>query len=213
MTSKRRYIKRKARGELLKFIKRYTIMAIVIAFIVSFALIVEDNIDLKRTVASLNNLQGEYRNLTSDDTDNYIVDYKYWVEKYRNLRDEYLEQLQYLGEENLNYEIYTVTGYSKNDKSQGTTSITSIGVNLDAQYMEYIDIVAVDPDIIEYGSYVFIKADWQGNGHICEKMFIAGDCGGDIKGQRIDVYFDTKDEANSFGLQGCPVKVIAKEGK
>ena len=27
----------------------------------------------------------------------------------------------------------------------------------------------------------------------------------------IDVFFDTKTEANKFGIQGCPVKVIANE--
>jgi len=211
---KRKYVKRKDKIGIIKAVKQYFVMAIVISFIVAFALIVKENIDLKKNAIALNNLREEYRELINEDSSGYITDYKYWVERYEDLRSKYLEQLQYLSEEDLDYEIYTITGYSANDiEGQGTTSTTSIGFKLNAQYMDYINIVAVDPDIIPYGSYVFIKADWNRDGYICEKMFIAGDCGGDIKGQRIDVYFSSKTEAEKFGIQGCPVKVMLPEEK
>ena len=45
----------------------------------------------------------------------------------------------------------------------------------------------------------------------CALMFIAGDCGGAINGQHIDIYFKTKTEAERFGVKGCPVKVIINE--
>ncbi len=55
--------------------------------------------------------------------------------------------------------------------------------------------IAVDPSVIPYGSKVKI------NGHI----YIAQDCGGAIKGNRIDVYFDDHQEALNFGVQMAEV--------
>ena len=55
--------------------------------------------------------------------------------------------------------------------------------------------IAVDPDVIAYGTTVLI------NGH----EYIAEDCGGAIKGNRIDVYFDSHEDACEFGLQEVEV--------
>lgn len=51
--------------------------------------------------------------------------------------------------------------------------------------------VAVDPDVIPYGSYVFINGD----------TYIAEDTGGAIKGNRIDIFFDTHEETVIFGVR------------
>ena len=61
--------------------------------------------------------------------------------------------------------------------------------------------VAVDPNVIPYGSEVII------NNH----TYIAEDCGGAIKGNRIDILFDTHQEALAFGVQYAEVSYIAKE--
>lgn len=50
--------------------------------------------------------------------------------------------------------------------------------------------IAVDPDVIPYGTEVII------NGH----TYIAQDCGGAIQGNRIDIYCDSHDEALKNGL-------------
>ena len=55
--------------------------------------------------------------------------------------------------------------------------------------------IAVDPRIIPYGSKVII------NGH----TYTAEDCGGAIKGSRIDVFFATHNEALVFGMQYADV--------
>lgn len=55
--------------------------------------------------------------------------------------------------------------------------------------------IAVDPNVIAYGTTVLI------NGH----EYIAEDCGGAIKGNRIDVYFDSHEDACEFGLQEVEV--------
>ena len=56
--------------------------------------------------------------------------------------------------------------------------------------------VAVDPTVIPYGSEVTI------NGH----TYIAEDCGGAVKGNRVDVLFATHEEALNFGIQYAEVK-------
>lgn len=50
--------------------------------------------------------------------------------------------------------------------------------------------IAVDPDVIPYGTEVII------NGH----TYTAQDCGGAIKGNRIDIYCDSHEEALKNGL-------------
>ena len=57
--------------------------------------------------------------------------------------------------------------------------------------------IAVDPRVIPYGSEVVI------NGH----TYIAEDCGGNIKGNRVDICFPTHREALSFGVQYADVLV------
>lgn len=60
--------------------------------------------------------------------------------------------------------------------------------------------IAVDPTVIPYGSEVVI------NGH----TYIAEDCGGAVKGNRIDVLFATHQEALEFGIQYADVEVYTK---
>ena len=57
--------------------------------------------------------------------------------------------------------------------------------------------IAVDPSVIPYRTEVII------NGHI----YKAQDCGGAIKGNRIDVYFEDHDDALEFGVQYAEVYV------
>ena len=58
--------------------------------------------------------------------------------------------------------------------------------------------IAVDPSFIPYGSQVEI------NGH----TYIAQDTGGAIKGNRIDVYFDSHQDALNFGVQYAEVFLV-----
>lgn len=51
--------------------------------------------------------------------------------------------------------------------------------------------IAVDPSLFPYGTELII------DGH----TYVAEDCGGVIKGNRIDIYFDTHQEALNFGVQ------------
>jgi len=51
--------------------------------------------------------------------------------------------------------------------------------------------IAVDPDVIPYKSEVTING----------KTYKAQDCGGGIKGNEIDIYFENHDDALDFGVQ------------
>ncbi len=51
--------------------------------------------------------------------------------------------------------------------------------------------IAADPSVFPYGTIVYI------NGHRYEVQ----DCGGAIKGNNIDIYFDNHEDAREFGVQ------------
>lgn len=64
--------------------------------------------------------------------------------------------------------------------------------------------IAVDPSVIPYGSIVTLYfAD--GTSH----TYTAEDCGGAIKENRIDVFFDDHETARAFGVQSAMVYVEA----
>ena len=63
--------------------------------------------------------------------------------------------------------------------------------------------IAVDPKTIPYGTHVKF------NGH----EYIAEDCGGAIKGNRIDLYFDSHSEALDWGVRYIDVEILPKKNK
>lgn len=66
--------------------------------------------------------------------------------------------------------------------------------------------IAVDPDIIPYGSQVVIRyADGT------EQRYIAEDCGGAIQGNRIDVYLDSHADALAAGVKAAEVYIESEE--
>lgn len=82
------------------------------------------------------------------------------------------------------------------DESGNEIVYGSIGVRLVAGVS-----IAVDPRVIPYGTQVEI------DGH----TYTAHDTGGNIKGNRIDVYFDDHQEAWDFGTQYAEVFVYGTE--
>ena len=58
--------------------------------------------------------------------------------------------------------------------------------------------IAVDPDVISLGSKVMIDG----------KIYIAEDCGGLIKGDKIDIFFVNHEDVDEFGVQDCEVYVL-----
>lgn len=83
------------------------------------------------------------------------------------------------------------------DCSEGYGKITSTG-----KIPKQGRTIAVDPKVIPYGTKVKIK----GLG-----TFIAEDCGGAIKGNRIDIYFESHADTERFGVQRRTVFILGKD--
>lgn len=61
-------------------------------------------------------------------------------------------------------------------------------------------VIAVDPSVIPYGSRVYIPR--------FQKVFVAEDCGGAIKGKRIDIFMNTEKEAMRWGVQEIEIYIL-----
>ncbi|MCJ7842919.1 ubiquitin-like domain-containing protein [Lederbergia sp. NSJ-179] len=79
----------------------------------------------------------------------------------------------------------------------GCSGVTATGINLKANPGS--KVIAVDPNVIPLGSKVWVE----GYGYA-----VAGDTGGAIKGNRIDVFVPSKDQAYRFGRKNVKVRVL-----
>ncbi|CEO21678.1 SH3 domain-containing protein [Paraclostridium sordellii] len=60
--------------------------------------------------------------------------------------------------------------------------------------------IAVDPSVIPYGTKVYIPK--------FDMVFTAEDCGGAIKGNKIDIFMNSEAECNSFGRQNIEIQIL-----
>ena len=84
------------------------------------------------------------------------------------------------------------TAYTHTD--QGCDTVTSTGT------IVHWGTVAVDPRYIPYGTRMFIMAS---DGSYVYGIATAEDCGGDIKGDRMDLYMPTYEQCMEFGRRRC----------
>ncbi|NLO46840.1 MAG: hypothetical protein GX111_00750 [Clostridiales bacterium] len=68
-----------------------------------------------------------------------------------------------------------------------------------------VGAIAVDPTVIPYGSKMYILSE---NDEWVYGYAVAEDCGGGIKGNRIDLFFDTYDECMTFGVRNAIVYIL-----
>ena len=79
----------------------------------------------------------------------------------------------------------------------GCSGITATGINLKAN--PGLKVIAVDPNVIPLGSKVWVE----GYGYA-----VAGDTGGAIKGNKIDLFMPDKSDALAFGRKQVKVKIL-----
>lgn len=91
----------------------------------------------------------------------------------------------------------TVEATAYTASCEGCSGITATGIDLKANPNQ--KVIAVDPSIIPLGSKVYVE----GYGEA-----IAGDVGGAIKGNKIDVFIPSKQDAIEFGVQQLKVTVL-----
>lgn len=92
---------------------------------------------------------------------------------------------------------YASCGKNPGDRGYG---ITASGMK--AQY----GVIAVDPRVIPLGTRLYVEA-YDGNSWTYGYC-IAGDTGGAIKGNRIDLFYDSHSEAIQFGRRAANVYVL-----
>ena len=93
----------------------------------------------------------------------------------------------------------TATAYSTAPEENGGYSVSAMGSPLG------YGIVAVDPSVIPLGSTVYVTSD---DGSWSYGVASAEDTGGAIKGNRIDLCYDTTGDVSWFGRRGCVVYVL-----
>ncbi|UOQ93497.1 LysM peptidoglycan-binding domain-containing protein [Halobacillus shinanisalinarum] len=89
------------------------------------------------------------------------------------------------------------TAYTAN--CTGCSGVTATGIDLNANPNQ--KVIAVDPDVIPLGSKVYVE----GYG-----VAIAGDTGGAIDGNRVDLYMPNRQDALDFGRQSVTVQVLSE---
>ncbi|NWQ41726.1 LysM peptidoglycan-binding domain-containing protein [Bacillus sp. EB106-08-02-XG196] len=91
--------------------------------------------------------------------------------------------------------IVEATAYTAS--CEGCSGITATGIDLIANPNQ--KVISVDPSVIPLGSKVYVE----GYGEA-----IAGDTGGAIKGNKIDIFIPSKQEAINFGRQQVKVTIL-----
>ncbi|SDH33788.1 3D (Asp-Asp-Asp) domain-containing protein [Alteribacillus persepolensis] len=87
------------------------------------------------------------------------------------------------------------TAYTAN--CSGCSGVTATGINLKANPDQ--KVISVDPNVIPLGTEVHVE----GYG-----TAVAGDTGGAIKGNKIDVFFPSRSEALQWGRKDVNIKIL-----
>lgn len=92
---------------------------------------------------------------------------------------------------------FTVTATAYTANCTGCSGITATGINL--KQNRNAKVIAVDPRVIPLGTRVYVE----GYGEA-----IAGDTGGSIKGNKIDVHVPTKADAANWGRRTVKITIL-----
>ena len=92
---------------------------------------------------------------------------------------------------------FTVSATAYTANCNGCSGITKTGINL--KQNPDMKVIAVDPSVIKLGTKVHVE----GYGYA-----IAGDIGGAIKGNKIDVFIPTKDAAYKWGRKDVKITIL-----
>ncbi len=94
-------------------------------------------------------------------------------------------------------EVFEATAYDASPADNGPwAGVTSTGMP-----MGY-GVIAVDPSVIPYGTKMYIESC---DGKYVYGYAIAGDCGGAIKGHRVDLFYWSRSQCYEFGRRNVNV--------
>lgn len=95
----------------------------------------------------------------------------------------------------------TATAYDPSPAQNGGSSTTATGMK------PRFGVIAVDPRVIPLGSRVYIESSDGGQSWVYGYA-IAGDTGGAIKGNKIDLCYNTASEVRKFGRRSATIYVL-----
>lgn len=101
-------------------------------------------------------------------------------------------EVKYIGE-------YEITAYCPCEYCCGKTD----GITATGTQATQGRTIAVDPYLIPYGTQVII------DGH----TYIAEDCGEAIEGNKIDIFFDSHEEAEEYGVKNLSVYIVDNQNE
>ncbi len=94
-------------------------------------------------------------------------------------------------------ETFTATAYDASPADNGIwAGQTSTGMPL------VYGVIAVDPKVIPYGTKMYIESV---DGQYVYGYAIAGDCGGAIKGKKVDLFFESRSTCYQFGRRAVNI--------
>ena len=125
--------------------------------------------------------EGDWTKVDIDDTIGYV--YGKYITNHKNDID-----VDNIDESNATSLDVTATAYA-GDTITSTGTVPVAG-----------STIAVDPDVIPYGSKVYIPE--------FNKVFTAEDCGSAIKGNRIDIFMNSEAQCNEWGVQTIDIYVL-----
>lgn len=92
-----------------------------------------------------------------------------------------------------------------------TLQVSATGYSCDGYGITYcgtvarVGAIAVDPRVIPYGTRMYIVSN---DGEYVYGIASAEDCGGGIKGHKVDLYFNTSAECFQFGVRPCTIYIL-----
>ncbi|MGP7815843.1 LysM peptidoglycan-binding domain-containing protein [Niallia sp. 01092] len=119
------------------------------------------------------------------------------VMKNNNLNDKSKDLKSTVDAEQSSGKELTVTATAYTASCEGCSGITKTGINLKERPNE--KVISVDPSVIPLGTKVYVE----GYG-----TAIAGDTGGAIKGNKIDVFVSSNKDALDWGRKKVKVKIL-----
>lgn len=113
------------------------------------------------------------------------------------VQTKYLSETEYVPPKEISLGTFKITHYCDCSKCCGKWS--GMGITASGAKLEVGTTIAVDPDVIPYGTKIMI------NGHV----YTAQDCGGGVNNKHIDIYVSSHEEALQKGTYTVEVfKVI-----
>ena len=102
--------------------------------------------------------------------------------------------------------IGTVDGYAYSKKITAKATAYCDKGKTASGIQSKVGVVAVDPRVIPLGTRLYIEAS---DGSWSYGVCLAGDTGGLIKGNRVDLFYDTYNECIQFGRRDCNIYILA----